>query len=93
MKRQTRNWKKLIEEHSASGKSVTDFCAAKGIHPNSFYTKRKSFKKQALVEIPGPSTIGTLPLVLRIGRYSLSIERGFDPGSLKSVLEVIGGIE
>lgn len=93
MKRQKHDWKKLIEEHSGSGKSVTDFCAAKGIHPNSFYAKRKSCKKQVLVEIPGPNAIGTLPLVLKIGRYSLAIERGFDPGSLKSVLEVIGGIE
>jgi hypothetical protein len=93
MKRQKRDWVVLIEEQERSGESVKEFCKGKGIHPATFYKSRKSYGKKSMVEIPAPVAMEINPLILKTGRYSLAIEHGFDPESLKSVLQVLGEIE
>jgi hypothetical protein len=90
MQRQKRDWAKIIEEHQRSGRSVKEFCEPKGIHPTTFYKNRKLCKQQPLVEIPVSGYMRGSSIVLHAGRYSVSIQNGFDRQTLKSVLEVIG---
>ena len=93
MKKGKRDWAKIIKDHRDSGKSVKDFCHAKGIHPNTFYKYRKLYSTQPFIEVSVSEHQDVAPIVLRVGRYSLRIQSGFDRDCLKSVLEVIGGIE
>ena len=86
-----RDWAGLVDEHRNSQESVKEFCESRGIHPNTFYKKRKLLQQRRLVEIPvAPSSVEDIPIVVRTGRYRVSIRRGFDRECLRSVLEVIG---
>ena len=93
MTRQKRDWIVLIQEQERSGESVKEFCKGKGIHPTTFYKVRKGYRQESMVEITAPLTIEINRIILKTEKYSLAIERGFDPESLKSVLQVIGEIE
>ena len=93
MRRQERDWSRLVDEHSASGTSVKDFCKSRGINSTSFYKNRKIIKRQPMVEIPVSGSIELTPIVVKSGCYSVCIHPGFDRDSLKSILEVIGKTE
>jgi len=90
MNRQKRDWPRILEEQRKSGESVKEFCESRGIHPNTFYKKRKLHVQQPLVEIPVTGAVEDTPIMVSVGRFSVSVRRGFDPGILSSVLEVIG---
>jgi hypothetical protein len=93
MKRQKRDWNSIIRAHEESGKSVREFCEAKRIPRNTFYKNRKLHQIRSLVEISGPSCLEITPIILKTRSYSLAIRSGFDPGSLKSILQVIEKVE
>lgn len=93
MKRQKRDWNRIIREHEESGKSVSEFCEAKGIDRNTFYKNRKLGQLRPLVEISCPSHVEITPIVLRAGCFTIDISPGFDRRCLKNVLEVIGDVE
>ena len=90
MGRQKRDWTTLFQEQEQTGESIKEFCKGKGIHPIAFYKSRKNYRQKSIIEITAPAALEADPIVLRTGSYSVSIKRGFDPESLKSVLEVIG---
>jgi hypothetical protein len=90
MKRAKRNWPQLVEDQEASGQSVQEYCKSIGIHPNTFYKKRKVREHQSLVEIRPPSSSEMTAIVVNLGHYSVAIRSGFDPQCLKAVLQVIG---
>ena len=92
MTRRKRDWPAVLHEQRKSGESVKEFCASRGIHPNTFYKKRKLHSKQPLVEIPVTGTVEDTPIMVSVGRFSVSVLRGFDPEILKSVLEVVGDL-
>ncbi len=94
MKRQKRDWAKIVEEQRKSGRPIKAFCELKGIHPNTFYMKRKLFDRQELVEISIHETaeVKIHPILIQSGSFSVHIHPGFDQDCLKSVLEVIGDI-
>ena len=47
-------WRQLIEQQQASGESVTVFCRRHGVHPKSFWNRRKVLRdaEQACQMIP-----------------------------------------
>jgi hypothetical protein len=93
MKRQKYDWNRTIQEYEESGKSVREFCEAKRIPRNTFYKNRKLHQIRSLVEISGPACFEITPIILKTRSYSLAIRSGFDPESLKSILQVIGKVE
>jgi hypothetical protein len=93
MKRQRRDWKAIARDQAASGKSVNEYCKGMGIHPSTFYKGRKVQQRRELVEIAAPTMREIPPIILKTQRCSLVIRRGFDPESLRSILQVIGGVE
>jgi len=90
MSNQKHEWPRLLAEHRKSGDSVKDFCRSRGIHPNTFYKKRKLHESGPLVEIPVTPSVDVTPIEVNAGRYRVSIRSGFDRECLRSVLEVIG---
>jgi hypothetical protein len=89
---QKRDWAKIIEDFKASGKSVKEFSASKGFHPNTVSKYRKLYQEQPLEEIPVKGIIGASPIVVHIDDYTVNISTGFDRTCLKSVIEVLGEI-
>lgn len=93
MKRQKYDWSRVFREYEESGKSVREFCESKRIPRNTFYKNRKLRQIRPLIEISGPSCLEITPIILKTRSYSLAIRSGFDPESLKSILQVIGKVE
>ena len=93
MRKERRDWPSIIQEQEASGISVPEYCKAKGIHPNTFYVKRKRQNGNGLVEITPEPKGAMTPIFVQTKRYSLAIRNGFEPETLKAVLEVIGELE
>ena len=90
MMRRRGDWPEIIAEQPRSGKSVDEYCKSKGIHPNTFYRKRKLYGRSAMVEILPLSNRESAAIVVSFGEYSVAIRKGFDAESLKSILRVIG---
>ena len=89
-----RDWSRIVADQEASGKSVHEYCESLGVHPNTFYKKRKAQRGHPeLVEIRPKAKGEAAPIILNFGQYSVAIGSGFDPQLLKSVLEVIGELE
>lgn len=93
MKEQNRDWRQIVEQQAASGKSIQEYCKGIGIHPNTFYRKRRAQKRSGMIEIrPTPST-EISALIVSVGRYSVAIRGGFDAETLRSVLQVLGELQ
>lgn len=91
-------WKQHIREWKGSGLSQAGYCRKKNISLKCFiYWKRKLIKAElstSLVEVPRLKAAQVFsqlrPLCLRIGnKYSIEIERGFDPETLDQLLRVV----
>ncbi|HVH69483.1 MAG TPA: hypothetical protein VNB49_00030 [Candidatus Dormibacteraeota bacterium] len=90
-------WRERVDAHERSGLSVKQFCEQQKISEQSFYVWRKRLRNQqpmrfALVETgvgrpPGPAE-SELELVLTTGER-LRISTGFDPSTLRKLLEVL----
>ncbi len=93
MSRKIENWEEIIIRHQESGKTVTDFCSEIGIHPNTFYKFRKRKTSSSLVEIKAVEINSQSSIILKTGKFEISLLTGFDEKMLKSVLSVIGEIE
>lgn len=93
MKRQNLDWRKIVEEQATSGKSIQEYCTDIGVHPNTFYRKRKAQEGSPIVEIHPTPSIEISPLTVNVGKYSVAIRSGFDAVALKSVLEVLGELQ
>jgi hypothetical protein len=91
-------WERHVREWKRSGLSQAGYCRQHLISLKCFvYWKRKLIaaeRSTSLVEAPRFKAAQVLshlkPLCLRIGhRYSIEIERGFDPETLDQVLRVV----
>jgi len=93
MKEQNRDWRQIVEEQAACGKSVQEYCKSIGVHPNTFYRKRKMQRRLVMVEVrPAPST-EISPIIVSVGKYSVAIRTGFDAEALQAVLHVLGELQ
>ena len=98
--RKERQWRRWIGEWQASGLSVREFCARRGLATPSFYhwrrvlerrtTERPAFVPVQVVADTPPSQASALELVLADGR-ALRVAPGFDATTLRRLLAVLEG--
>lgn len=91
VKRINRNpaqWRRLFSEQRRSGKDVREFCAARRINANSFYSKRKELRgsRERFIEIK-PSLLGShAPVVVEAGGLRVEVH---DREALREVLKTV----
>jgi hypothetical protein len=94
------HWHTIIEDQATSGISAAAYCREGQIHPSLFYSWRRRFQDQQpcaggfLELMPDrltePSTSGVR---LRLGgKLHVEVDRGFDPFTLRAVVETLGGL-
>lgn len=86
------NWPELIEEQKQSGRTISEFCAAKGVHYTSFYKNRKKIKKSSFIEIKQKVPVLQISeplMILRYKDFSLDLGSGFDRQSLIDLLKIL----
>lgn len=82
-------WEALIKEQKESGVSVNAFCTGKGIHPVTFYKKRKEMThKSEFVQLPVNSEKRGR-IIIKIKDISIEPETGHDPQELSSVIRTV----
>ena len=94
-------WRALIDKQATSGLSAAAFCREQDINAQGFYQWRRRFYEQPINGMP----TGFVELVpcsehpysrIRIRvqeRVCIEVERGFDPFTLRTVIETISGGE
>jgi len=93
-------WRTIIENQATSGTSAAAYCRDAQIHPSLFYSWRRRLQDQQpcaggfLELIPGRLTQTTASGVrLRLsGKLHVEVERGFDPFTLRAVVETLGAL-
>ena len=95
------HWRTVVDKQAASGLSAAAFCREQDINAQRFYQWRRRFYEQPINGMPS----GFVELVpcsehphsgIRIRvqeRVCIEVERGFDPFTLRSVIETISGGE
>ena len=88
-------WRKLVQQHAASGQPVSVFCTERGLTEQSFYSWRKRLSREAPVSFALVSTDGSagnagVSLELELGAgQRLRIPCGVDAATLRTVLMVL----
>lgn len=89
-------WRNLIEQQSASSLSIAAFCRKNNINQWGFYRWRRRLDGQdhrAFVRLKVPAPIvnpSNGRLRIRVNdTLSIEIEQGFDPSTLRAVLDVL----
>ena len=90
------HWRATIENQATSGMSIAAYCRANQINPPYFYSWRRRLREQE------PSTGGFLELIparlteaasgvrIHLGvKLAIEVERGFDPFTLRAVVETL----
>ncbi len=86
------NWPELIEEQKQSGKTISEFCADKGVHYTSFYKNRKKLKKSSFIEIKQKAPVlqpQNPTMILRYKDFSLDLASGYNRQSLIDLLKIL----
>lgn len=83
------DWKRLVEEHQASGKPVKEFCTERCINPSRFYHKRKKLRNTGgFVLLCGskgkPGTIS-----IHIEGFTIELGYGWERAELSEVLRAV----
>jgi len=87
--RSDEEWRKLITEQAASGKSAKQYCLNKGLNANVFYRKKKSLADGgALVRLPA-GIRRTPPIEINLGGMTIGIAPGFSERELVRVLKCV----
>ena len=93
------DWRALVDKQAGSGLSAAAFCRHHHLNLHQFYQWRRRFQN----ERPKSLSAGFLQLFpcskeaesgirLRLGdELSIEVERGFDPLTLRAVIEAIRG--
>ena len=91
------HWQAIIEKQAASGMSIAAFCRDARIKPPYFHTWRRRLREQQpcpggfLELIPGRLTGVASGVRIRLGaKLAIEVERGFDPRTLRAVVETLG---
>jgi transposase-like protein len=93
------HWRTIIENQTTSGVSIADYCRAAQIKPPYFYSWRRRLREQQpstggfLELIPGRLTEAASGVRIHLGaKLAIEVERGFDPFTLRAVVETLSGI-
>jgi hypothetical protein len=94
-----KHWRAVITKHAESGQSAAAFCRERHINIHQFRWWQRRFRKEVshgndagflkLVPLSQPESSG-IRLRLKDG-ISIEVEKGFDPHTLRSVIEAIHG--
>ena len=79
--------------------SIAAYCRETQIKQSYFYTWRRKLREQQpcaggfLELIPGRLAEATTGIIIRVeAKVSIEVERGFDPITLRAVVETLGGL-
>jgi transposase-like protein len=93
------HWRAIIDSQATSGVSVAAYCRDAQIKPSYFYTWRRRLTEQQsctggfLELIPGRLTEAASGIRIRLdAKISIEVERGFDPFTLRAVVETLSGL-
>jgi hypothetical protein len=96
-------WSARVDEWRGSGKSAREFSQGKGfsagglrywasrLGKGSQGARSRQARLARVVCAPKPAPVTETPIMVEVGGARLGIRRGFDPGVLRSVLDVLGG--
>ncbi len=97
-------WAARVADWRASGLTAPAFCKGKGFSPNSLRYWASRLRKAepgtstegvrlARVVRPMPPSVpaAETAIVIELGAARLGVRRGFDPETLRAVLDVLGG--
>ena len=85
MRRTLEDWRSLLAEQAASGKSVAAFCREKGLNDNRFYMCRKQLQGQR-EKYARLKPVGTAPITIELEgglKLQVAVEQ------LQAVLDVL----
>ena len=90
-------WRSLIEEQVSSGLSISAFCRKHHKSPYQLYRWRRRFRQTDtegvsagfLELIPRPDHPRSGVRILIGTNLCIDVERGFDPATLRSVVEIL----
>jgi hypothetical protein len=94
-------WAARVEAWRASGETSPVFCKGKGFSPGGlrYWASRLDLGAQGapgqevrlarVVRAAAPAA--ETPIVIEVGNARLGVRRGFDPGALRAVLDLLGG--
>lgn len=94
-------WRAVVDKQVASGLSAAVFCREQDINAQRFYQWRRRFYEQAINRMPS-GFVELIPcsehphsgIRIRVqDRVCIEVERGFDPFTLRAVIETINGGE
>ncbi|MDA8104508.1 MAG: hypothetical protein M0Z71_03925 [Nitrospiraceae bacterium] len=90
------HWQTIIDTQVTSGMCIAAYCRTVHIKPSNFYTWRRRIRDQQpsargfLELIPGRLTEATSGVSVHLGgRLSIEVTRGFDPFTLRAVVETL----
>jgi len=94
------HWRTIIENQVTSGMSIAAYCRDVQIKPSCFYIWRRRLREQQPCAggffelIPGRRTeAATSGIRIRLGgKLAIEVERGFDPFTLRTVVETLSGL-
>ena len=93
------HWRDIIDGQRTSGMTIAAYCRATQVPTTSFYTIRRRLKEREAVtggflelktaRFMAPASTG---IHIHLGKnLSIDVERGFDPLTLRAVIETLGG--
>jgi len=91
-------WRTIIEEQAASGMKITAFCRARQINRNQFHAWRRRLRDQQpctgfLELIPDRRVVPSSGIsVIPGNKLVIEVDRGFDPFTLRAVVETLRSI-
>ncbi|MBW1735839.1 MAG: transposase [Deltaproteobacteria bacterium] len=95
------HWQRIIEQQEASGLSGAAFCREHQINPHAFYRWRRRLRTEQDSQgtqsgfyqlVPCTSQSQGSGVHIHLGQsLRIELDRGFDPFTLRTVLEAVGG--
>ena len=93
------NWRRTIENQTTSGLDIATYCRESHIHTSLFYTWRRKLREQqpltgGFVELTSGRS-GNAASGIRIhlnAKIAIEVDRGFDPRTLRTVVETLGNL-
>lgn len=90
------HWQGIIDKQAASGRSAAAYCREEHIHAGRFYFWRSRFNEQQpappgfLEVVSGESAGSSSGICIHVGEsLFIKVERGFDPFTLRAVVETL----
>ena len=89
------HWRNIVEAQTTSGLNIAEWCRKNRMDKSYFYQCRRRVRQICLhsgfIELPPDKPVDLASGVcIRLGELSIDVQRGFDPGTLRAVIELLG---